>query len=213
MTFVLDEGVLQSDDLVWGATEGFEVRHWNTGEILARTAAPPTVNLVSIYRGDLQLALVSKTQKLENVEIKLNSRVVNIDVESSTIFCEGGERYSSDLIIVADGVNSTMKWKICPSELETAQPTGDAAYRLILPRSLLEKDDELHVMIQQSWVKRWDGPRGHVVAYPVHNRELLNVVLIHADNDPGSEESWKSMTEKENVVTAFQGWDPVLQVG
>jgi salicylate hydroxylase len=157
------------------------------------------------------LALFQRAQKLDNVEVRLSSRVVDIDIESPAVYVSTGERISGDLIIVADGVNSTLKWKICPSESETAQPTGDAAYRLILPKRLLEKDEELLALVQQPWVKRWDGPNGHIIAYPVHNGELLNVVLIHPD-DGMAEESWKSVTEKHHVVTAFKGWDLVLQV-
>jgi salicylate hydroxylase len=203
--------VLQSDDPAWCSTEGFEIRRWDTGEVLARTAAPSTANFVTIHRGDLQLALFQRAQKLENAEVRLRTRVVDIDVNSTTVYLTTGERITGDLIIVADGVNSTLKWKICPSESETAEPTGDAAYRLILPRRVLENDEELLALVQQPWVKRWDGPNGHVIVYPVHNGELLNVVLIHPD-DGLAEESWKSVTEKHHVVTAFEGWDLVLQV-
>jgi salicylate hydroxylase len=157
------------------------------------------------------MALFQRAQELENVEIRLGSRVADIDINSPAVYIASGERISGDLIIVADGVNSTLKWKICPSESETAEPTGDAAYRLILPRQLLEEDEDLLALVQQSWVKRWDGPNGHVIVYPVHNGELLNVVLIHPD-DGLAEESWKSVTEKHHVVSAFKGWDLVLQV-
>lgn len=168
--------------------------------------------MTSIHRGDLELALVSRARELDNIEIKLGSRVVDVDTDSPAVYIDTGERINGDLVIVADGVNSTLKWKICPSELETAQSTGDAAYRLILPRQLLEKDDELLALVQQAWVKRWDGPGGHVIAYPVHNRELLNVVFVHPDDEDRAEESWKSMTEKHRVVAAFQGWNSVLRV-
>jgi salicylate hydroxylase len=202
--------VLQIQDTVYGATEGFEVRGWDTGAVIARTAFTSAGGLISIYRGDLQQALISRVEKLDNVEIRLGSRIVDVDTDSSEVVVATGERLSGDLIIVADGVNSKLKWKVCPSESETAQPTGDAAYRLILPRALLEKDEELLALVQSSWVKRWDGPGGHVVAYAVHNHELLNVALIHPE-DHHAEESWTSMIEKHHVVAAFQGWNRVLQ--
>lgn len=159
----------------------------------------------------MQLSLFARAQGLDNIDIRLGTRIVDIDTDNASVSIETGERISGDLIIVADGVNSTLKWKICPSESETAQPTGDAAYRLILPRQLLEKDEELIALMQQSWVKRWDGPHGHVIAYPVHKCELLNVVLIHPD-DSQAEESWKSVTEKHHVVETFKDWDPAIQV-
>ena len=60
-------------------------------------------------------------------------------------------------------------------------------------------------------MKRWDGPGGHVIAYPVHKCELLNVVLIHPD-DNKAVESWKSVSDKSRVVETFKKWDPVIQV-
>jgi hypothetical protein len=105
-----------------------------------------------------------------------------------------------------------MKWKIYPSESETAQPTGNAAYRLILPRRLLEKYEESIALVPEVWIDRWDAFGGYIISYPVHNRELLNVVLIYPDDDQ-TEDSWRSTTEKRHVVTAFREWNLVLQVG
>jgi salicylate hydroxylase len=201
--------VFSVDDSVCGLMEGFQVRRWDTGDEVARTAFPPAKKMISVLHGDLQLALTSRAQGLDDVNIRLGSRVVDIDTDSPEVVLSSGERISGDLVIIADGVNSTLKWKVCPSQLEKAQFTGNAAYRLTLPRSVLEKDSELLSLVQNPWVKRWDGPRGHVVAYPVHHCEILNVVLIHPDED--AEESWTSTTEKHHVVAAFQDWDPVLR--
>lgn len=203
------ESVFSVNDSACGVMEGFEVRRWDTGDKVAETAFPPVKKMISVLHGDLQSALTSRAQELDDVKIRFGSRVVEINTDSPEVVLTSGERISGDLIIIADGVNSTLKWKVCPSELEKAQFTGDAAYRLILPRSLLEKDEELLPLVQTPWVKRWDGPRGHVVAYPVHNYETLNVVLIHPDED--AEESWTSTTEKHRVVAAFQEWNSVLR--
>jgi salicylate hydroxylase len=190
--------------------EGFETRRWDTGEVVARTMAPPTANPVTIHRGDLQMALLSRARKMDNLEVRLGSRIVEIDIDSPAVHVATGERISGDLVIVADGVNSKLKGKICPSESEIAQPTGDAAYRLIYPSQLLENDEELISLVQESWTKRWGGPHGQIVAYPVHNREFLNMVLLYPD-DGRAEESWTSVTEKHHVVAAYQNWDPVIK--
>jgi salicylate hydroxylase len=201
--------VLSADDSVCRAAEGFESRRWDTGEAIARTAFPPEKRAFPILHGDLKLALTSRAEKLDNVEIRFDSRVIDIDTDSPEVALATGERIGGDLIIIADGVGSKLKWKVCPSETERAQPTGDAAYRLVLPRELLEKDEELLALVQNSWIKRWDGPRGHSVAYPVHNHELLNVVLIHPDEH--AEESWTFATEKRHVVAEFRGWNSALR--
>lgn len=201
--------MLLADDPACHAAEGFESRRWDTGKTIARTAFPPEKRAFPILHADLKLALTSRVKDLDNVEIRFNSRVADVDTESPEVILATGERIGGDLIIIADGVGSKLKWKVCPSETERAQPTGDAAYRLVLSRELLEEDEELLTLIQDSWIKRWDGPRGHSVAYPVHNHELLNVVLIHPDEN--AEESWAFTTKKNHVIADFQGWNPTLR--
>jgi len=166
-----------------------------------------------IHHGDLQLAIFSRAQNLANIEIRFGARVTDVNVEESAVFMATGERITGDLVIAADGVKSNIKSKNWPTEANRAQPTGDAAYRFTLPRTLLEKDEELLNLVEGSWAKRWDGPDGHVVAYPIRNHELFNMVLIHPDDgisDGHGEESWTNMTEKHHVVAAFKGWDPIL---
>jgi salicylate hydroxylase len=165
--------------------------------------------LTTILHGDLQRALTLRAQTLNDVTIRLGSRVVDIGTNSPEVYLVSGERIAGDLIIVADGVNSKLKWKVCPSELEKAEFTGYASYRLVLPRKMLENDENLLTLVQSNWMKRWDGPHGHIIAYPVHNREILNVVLHHPDKD--AEESWTSTIEKQHVAAAFENWDSVLR--
>jgi salicylate hydroxylase len=201
--------VLAEGDPSCGAAEGFEVRRWDTGDVIARTPFPPEKSMIPILHADLKSALTSRAQKMDNVEIRFGCPVANVEIDGPEVDLATGERIGGDLIIVADGVGSKLKWKVCPSELERARPTGDAAYRLILPRQLLENDKELLALVQNSWAKRWDGPHGVAMAYPVHNYELLNVVLLHPDEH--AEESWTSTTKKHHVVAAFQGWNTVLR--
>ena len=188
------------------------MRHWDTGEVIPSTAKLNSAvgKATAIHRGDLQMALYAHAQQLENIEIRLGTRITDVDVEAATVSIASGDPIGGDLVIIADGVNSKLKWKICPSELERAQSTGDAAYRLTVARELMGDDEELLALVREPWVKRWDGPDGHIIAYPVHNYEILNVVLTRPD-DGSAEESWTSWTDKSHVVSTFEGWDPVLR--
>ena len=113
------------------------------------------------------------------------------------------------MIIAADGVKSTIKHKILPPEACQAEPTGEAAYRYTLPRKALETDEDLLALVQSSWARRWDGPDRHVVAYPVRNHQLFNIVLIHPD-DELYEGSWTTVADKHEVVAAFQNWNRTI---
>lgn len=203
------EGVLQANDTACVPLDGIEITKWDTGELITRTAANPVGKQNAVHHGDMQLALLARAQELSNVEIRLGARVVDVDIEATVAFLSDGQRVAGDLIIAADGVKSTLKAKVCPPEAVVPLPTGEAAYRFTLSRDLLESDPRLQELVQRSWATRWDGPSRHVVAYPVQNHRLLNVVLIHPDNGD-AEESWTSVTDKQNVLTDYQGWDPTL---
>nr|A0A455LLW0.1 RecName: Full=FAD-dependent monooxygenase atnJ; AltName: Full=Arthripenoid biosynthesis cluster protein J [Arthrinium sp.]AYO60883.1 hydroxybenzoate hydroxylase AtnJ [Arthrinium sp.] len=203
------EGVLQVDDTACVPLEGIEITKWDTGELVTRTAANPAGKQTAIHHGDMQLALLARARELTNVEIRLGARVVDVDLEATVALLADGQRVAGDLIIAADGVKSTLKAKVCPPEAVVPLPTGEAAYRFTLPRELLESDAELRELVQRPWGVRWDGPSCHVVAYPLRNHRLLNVVLIHPDNGD-AKESWTSVTDKQNVLADYQGWNPTL---
>ncbi|KAH7308986.1 hypothetical protein B0I35DRAFT_441139 [Stachybotrys elegans] len=188
------EGVFHPDNnSLCVALEGIELVKWDTGSLVTRSVANALGKQNAIHHGDMQLALLSRARQLSNVEIRTGARVFDVDIDTNTVILTNQERIQGyDLIIAADG------------------PTGEAAYRFTLDRSLLESDAELLALVQHSWATRWDGPARHVVAYPVRNHQLLNVVLIHPDDGDISGESWTSVTEKENVVADFEGWDPRL---
>ncbi|RYP85126.1 hypothetical protein DL769_001030 [Monosporascus sp. CRB-8-3] len=194
------------------ALEGIELAKWDTGELVTQTAANPVGKQNAIHHGDLQLALLARAQELEKIEIRFGATVADMDVETSTVVLSDGERIEGfDLIIAADGVKSKIKPKVCPPEASRAQPTGEAAYRFTLDRSVLESDEELLALVQRPWAVRWDGPSRHVVAYPVRNHQLLNVVLIHPDDGQAhAVESWTSVVDKQDVVADYQGWNPTL---
>lgn len=205
--------MLQLNDKACVALDGIEVCRWDSGKLVVATAGNPLGKQNAIHHGDLQLSLFNRAKKLSNIEIRLGSRVVDVNIEETAVVLATGERIVGDLIIAADGVKSTIKEKHWPTEAKLAQPTGEAAYRFTLPRSVMEKDEQLLSLIERAWAKRWDGPDSHVVAYPIRNHELFNVVLIHPDerlSDGRAEESWTNMTEKHHVVTAFKRWDQAL---
>ncbi|KAI9037687.1 FAD-dependent oxidoreductase [Aspergillus affinis] len=204
------EGVLRLEDSACVPLDGIELTQWDTGDLVTRTAANPVGKQNAIHHGDLQLALLDRCRQLENIKIRLGARVTDVDIEENAVLLATGERVVGDVIVAADGIKSTLKAKVCPPEAAKAQPTGEAAYRFTLSRDLLDSDEELRKLVERSWATRWDGPSRHVVAYPVRDHQLLNVVLIHPD-DGQAEESWTSVAEKSNVISDFQGWNPTLR--
>lgn len=157
----------------------------------------------------MQQALLARATQLDNISIRLGARAMDVEIDSNTVLLHNGEHVEGDVIIAADGVKSIIKPKICPPGASKAQSTGEAAYRFTLARDLLKDDEELLDLVQRSWATRWDGPSRHVVAYPVRNHQLLNVVLIHPD-DGNTEESWTTVADKQDVIEHYQDWNSTL---
>lgn len=62
-----------------------------------------------------------------------------------------------------------------------AEPTGDAAYRLRIPRARVQHDAKLLAMLDQNVAMRYIGPGGHIMAYPVKRNTVYNIVLLHPE--------------------------------
>lgn len=46
-------------------------------------------------------------------------------------------------------------------------PTGDAAWRVLIPRERILHDPQAMKLLNSNVGMRWMGPKGHTMAYPV----------------------------------------------
>src|SRR5882762_2808491 len=91
-----------------------------------------------------------------------------------------------------------------------AQDTGDAAYRVMIPREKLVNRPELLKLVDESISYRWIGPGGHIMVYPIRNHQLFNMVLLHPDRRD-TEESWTATGPKSNMLEFYSGWSPTVR--
>lgn len=191
--------------------ESVTVHRYRDGEVLAREDnfdmkildrydAP----FVDLYRADLQIAMVKKAEEL-GVSFKLNTRVVSVDFERSTITTATGDVHSADLIIAADGL-----WSRCREEFlerkDEPEPTGDLAYRVMLKVDEID-DPELRRWISSPELHFWIGPGAHVVAYPIKGLTMYNIVLLVPDDLPPGVS--KQPGNLEQMRALFANWDPL----
>lgn len=111
------------------------------------------------------------------------------------------------------------------SLVDKAIPTGDAAYRAVIP---LEKitDPELREFVTKPMATRWMGPDRHIQGYPIRHGKLYNLVCfavsyprrrttgltlseqVMSHPDPGfTEESWTANASKKELLENFGSWD------
>ena len=91
-----------------------------------------------------------------------------------------------------------------------AENTGDAAYRITIPREKLLGRPELLKLVDGSVSYRWMGPGGHIMVYPIRNHQLFNMVLLHPDRCD-TEESWTATGPKSNMTKFYSNWSPTVR--
>jgi salicylate hydroxylase len=98
--------------------------------------------------------------------LRLNCRVVSLDPSVPNLALESGEVVKADVIIGADGVNSTVREFVVGGP-DKPIPTGDAAYRAIIPSAELLKDPDLKELIEYPEMTGWMGPNKHIMGYGI----------------------------------------------
>jgi len=193
-----------------------DIRRWSSGALLGEAPVNKSFGeQYVIHRADLHRALYERAVGLPNVRVRVGATVVSAefgeDGKGAGVVLEGGERVKADVVLAADGVKSRLRQQMLGLQVDTPTPTGDAAYRIILPRSAMVADPELRELIDTPRGTRWVGPGRHIMAYPIKAHQQYNIVLLHPDTSEGSEESWTAVGTKQELVDTFKGWDPVLQ--
>jgi salicylate hydroxylase len=175
-----------------------------------------------IHRADLQMTLLRAAESL-GVQVKTGHHVDTVDFgsdDSQSICAVRRPRYKvnkgdwleADVIICADGIKSNTRKEMMDIYGQTnyAQQTGDAAYRITIPRSRLLDKPELLELVDGSISYRWMGPGGHIMVYPIRNHQLFNMVLLHPDRHD-TEESWTATGPKSNMIEFYSGWSPTVR--
>lgn len=121
-----------------------------------------------IHRADFHRMVYDLVCDAPGVEFRLNSTVksVNPDPQGSgpSVTLTTGEEIRGDLIIGADGVKSLLR-QVVIGKPDSPVPTGDAAYRAIIPTDIMARDPELRPFLDPPEMTGWMGPGRHVMAY------------------------------------------------
>ncbi|RHZ53463.1 hypothetical protein CDV55_104393 [Aspergillus turcosus] len=189
------------------ALEHIHVRRWQDGSLLVSMPVNKTYGQqVVVHRADLHDALIEKAMALENVQVRVNSTVTRVQFDPPAVTLADGTVVEGDVVIAADGIKSSIRDQLLGEDATKPIPTGDAAYRIMLPRSAMENDPELKQLIDEPQATRWIGPYRHIIAYPVRNHQLYNIVLLHPDRND-VEESWTTKGSKQMMIDDYRGWD------
>lgn len=80
------------------------------------------------------------------MDVKANSKTIDYNLEPPSVELSDGTLIFGNLIIAADGVNSTARQVILNGKVHDPKPSGFAAYRATVDTKKMRADPEL------SWV-------------------------------------------------------------
>ncbi|KAI1634783.1 putative salicylate hydroxylase [Biscogniauxia mediterranea] len=178
-----------------------------------------------IHRADLQHILLEAFRRCGGVALTNHKVIeVNSNFEPRVLVDHEGTQmwFSGDVIIAADGMNSTIRRQIAAAchHDDRLIPTGVAAYRILLPRELVQNDDRVASLFEENMGLRYMGPGGHIMAYPIRKNAVYNVVLLYSDDSrliSGTEAcddpkpSWTKRGSKDKMRQFYNKWSPVVQ--
>ena len=125
----------------------------------------------NVHRGDYHAMLLRLARAAPGVRIQLNATVRDVQPDPTlpggpSVTLASGEVFYADVIIGADGVKSTLQKAVTGLD-DAAIPSGDAAYRAIIPTDSLLQDPELRRFVETPEVTMWMAPGRRLIAYNI----------------------------------------------
>ena len=184
-----------ADDLAWCAQRARAVvlRHHREGREVLRLDLDQYAHDLRYYfvhRADL-INLLADAVRRSGVQVRLLQKVSSVVPRARPeVRLANGARCGADLVIGADGLHSRVRPALNP--VSAPKFTGQVAWRATVPNRL-ELPAEAQVFM---------GPGRHLVAYPLKDGSLVNLVAAQERRE-WADESWNRSDNPENLRQAF----------
>ena len=158
-----------------------------------------------MHRADVHAAL-ERAFNADEYSLRLNHKLTEIaqDDDGVTLQFANGETDRCDVAIACDGLKSTIRDKMFPTEPPVF--TGYVAWRGLVDRSLVPD-----VSLDPHFAA-YPAENKMFARYPVRHGTLINYVA-NARRSGHTSESWKDQTDISEVVEEFDGWcDDVVSI-
>lgn len=136
-----------------------------------------------------------------------------MDESEPSVKLQGGETLFADLIVGADGIRSRTRETAFEWEgVVEPRPSANCAFRATIPAVIMNADPELRPLMDSQY-NCWIGHQRHVMAYPIRNCQMYNIVMsfpgkaaIGKWNEPGDVDEMRDQYKHfEPVVRKFLG--------
>jgi 3-hydroxybenzoate 6-monooxygenase len=153
-----------------------------SGEMLARVPLDDSGfferfdgRYMTIHRGDLHEVLKGALAEIGTATIEINTQITGYEETGSGVTARSsdGRTFDGGALIATDGLKSVFRAMLHPSD--ALCPIHYNAHRSIV--AMKEVPDG----ISRTDVVLWLGPGWHVIHYPLHDAQSLNVVAVFKD--------------------------------
>ncbi|CAN9253505.1 unnamed protein product [Alternaria alternata] len=150
-------------------------------------------------------------------DLRLRSKVVDVDAKAGIVTLEDGSTIESDVVVGADGVHSKTRPRIPGAENIKTFGSGKSAFRFLIPRQRA---------LDEEMTRKFAENEGHlimifardrrVVVYPTSDNTLLNFVCIHPTSEsqidpqePGSSD-WQNQGNLNKMLEVYKDFEPAV---
>ena len=187
-----------SDEIAWSSQRAKAVvlrEHRAGAEVLRLDLDQYAADLryYFVHRADV-IRILADAAREAGVQVRLLQKVERIEPGAKpVVYLANGAQCGGDLVIGADGLHSKARLALN----EASQPffTGQVAWRAIVPNHS-KLPAEAQVLM---------GPGCHLVAYPLRDGSLVNLVAAQ-ERKIWTEEGWHIPDDPDNMRRAFAGF-------
>jgi salicylate hydroxylase len=188
-----------------------DIQHWRTGRRISTmqlaSGVEPDQSSFPYYHVQRRDLLACLTRAVVNASIPIHrgKRIDNVGVTETHAWISGPDTHeNASLVVGADGIHSSVRRSL----FDPDEPifSGHVAWRgIISSESITSKTLATRAVL-------WWGPKKHVVHYPVHDGQDINVVCV--DQAPHwTNESWTEHGDQKELAAAFGDWhDDIAQL-
>lgn len=187
---------------------------------------PKNVPMVMQMRKLWHAMLWRQVQRF-NIDVSFNKRVVKYDEDTdrgiASVTTDSGERAEADVILAADGLNSSSQAIVMPDG-NKGMPSGRSVYRSAYPLELAMADPLVKEYFgpkdgKYPVTQTWLGPDTHLVALCYFDKEgnggkMVWGITYYEKGEQDTRESWYKTVSSEDVVRVLDetpGWGEPLK--
>ncbi len=190
------------------------LRRYASGQQLGLTPLHPHLTQLYgypywlIHRADYQRILFDEAVAL-GADVRLSARVATVNQNKPSITTTDGIEFEADVVVGADGIRSKIRECIFPDLAVKPTSISNCAFRATVPVGEMMADPETAQLMTDVNSNAWIGPDRHVMAYPIRQGAMYNLVMCHQGQaKPGD---WSVPGDVEEMKATYADFDPVIR--